>query len=343
MISYILRRFNLFFFTMLLLSVFAFSLCYLFPGNPLINLTGRFNATPEQLKVLTEQYAFDQNVIWQYFAYLQHIFSGDFGVSLSNQLAIAPTIAKLLPATVELSIVALFLAAIVGIPIGFVAAFYHRKLPDQIMLSFAMIGYSIPVFWLGLFAILVFSINLNWLPSSGNISLVYSIQQVTGIQFIDILVSDSPYRWQAFIDATKHMILPAAVIALAPATVFMRLARNAMLEVLNTNYIRSARAKGLTSSQVIYRHAIRNALVKMVQHVGLQFVHLITMAMITEVIFSWPGIGRWLIQSIYQRDFPAIQGGLLVLSSFIFTVHIIADLLYAAINPLVRGYKRYGS
>lgn len=159
---------------------------------------------------------------------------------------------------------------------------------------------------------------------------------------IDILLSDSPYQWQAFQDATLHMILPCLVVALAPATVFIRLARTAMLEVLETPYIRAIKAKGLSDSQILINHAIRNALVKVIRDVGLQFANLITIAMVAEVIFNWPGIGRWLIESIYQRDYTAIQAGLLVLSSFIFFVHIVIDLLYAALNPLARE-SSYGA
>jgi cationic peptide transport system permease protein len=342
MLIFTLRRLNLFFFTLLILSMFAFSLCYLFPGEPIINLTGQINASPETLLQLKQQYHFDENLFFQYISYLNHIFNGDFGLAMNNQLPINQVIAKLLPATIELSIVALFIAMFVGIPVGFIAAICHRKLLDNVILILSMIGYSIPVFWFGLIAILIFSIHLGWLPSSGSIGMLYEIDAVTGIQFIDILLSDNPYKWQAFKSATLHIILPATVIAVAPATIFMRLARTAMLEVLETNYIKSAQAKGLSFFKIIYRHAVRNALMKMILHVGLQFVHLVTFAMITEVIFSWPGIGRWLITSIYQRDYTAIQSGLLVLSSFIFIVHILTDFVYAALNPIVRG-NRFGS
>jgi cationic peptide transport system permease protein len=202
-----------------------------------------------------------------------------------------------------------------------------------------MLGYSIPIFWLGLLAILIFSIQLGWLPSAGRISLVYEIKHVTGIQFFDILMSDNEYKWQAFQNATLHIIMPASVVAIAPMTIFIRLARTSMMEVLESSYITAAKAKGLTLWQIIYRHAIRNALVNVIRHVGLQFANLVTLAMVTEVIFSWPGIGRWLIESIFQRDYTAIQGGLLALSSFIFIVHILTDFIYAALNPLARDRK----
>lgn len=339
MLIFTLRRLNLFFFTMLVLTILSFSLSFLFPGNSLINLTGQINATPEQLQDLALSYRQNEGLIYQYFAYLKHIFSGDFGLSMASQLPIKSEILNLLPATIELSIVALILAMAIGVPVGFIAAVKHSKATDNIILSFAVIGHSIPVFWLGLLAILVFSIQLSWLPSAGRLSLLYEINHVTGILFIDILLSNNEYKWQAFQDASAHIILPACVIAIAPATVFIRLARTSMMGVLDSSYIRAAKVKGLSFTQIIYRHAIRNAFVGVIRHVGLQFANLITIAMVTEVIFSWPGIGRWLIESIYQRDYTAIQSGLLALSSFIFIVHILTDFIYATLNPLARERK----
>lgn len=339
MLVFTLRRLSLFFFTMLVLTLLSFSLSFLFPGDALINISGAINATPNQLIALQKSYQTDNNIIWQYIAYLQHITDGNLGTSMASQSDISTEVLNLLPATIELSLVALLIAMFVGIPLGFIAAIKHNKVTDNLILSVSMIGYSIPVFWLGLLAILTFSINLGWLPSAGQISLLFEIKLVTGIQFIDILLSDSPYKWQAFSDATLHIILPACVIAIAPATIFIRLARTSMIEVLETSYIRAANAKGLTFQQLIFRHAIRNSLIKIIRHVGLQFANLVTIAMVTEVIFSWPGIGRWLIESIYQRDYTAIQSGLLVLSCFIFIVHILTDFIYAALNPLARGIK----
>jgi len=342
MLVFTLRRLSLFIFTMLLLTLLSFSVNFLFPGEAIINLTGAINATSTQLVEINNNYQTHRNIFWQYIAYISHIINGDLGLSMASQSEISAEIGNLLPATIELSLVALFIAMLVGIPLGFIAAIKHDKVTDNLILSVSMLGYSIPVFWLGLLAILVFSINLGWFPSAGQISLLFEIELVTGIQFIDILLSDSPYKWQAFTDATAHIILPACVIAVAPATIFIRLARTSMIEVLNTSYIRAASAKGLTFQQIIFRHAIRNALIKIIRHVGLQFANLVTIAMVTEVIFSWPGIGRWLIESIYQRDYTAIQSGLLVLSCFIFVVHILTDFIYAALNPLARGNK-YGA
>lgn len=337
MLIFTLKRLNLFFITLLVLSILSFSLSFLFPGDALVNRTGEINASAEQIVLLSEKHHIHDSIYAQYFSYLESILSGDLGLSMTSHMPINQDILSLLPATIELSLVALFIAMFFGIPIGFYAAIKHNKGADNVILSLSMIGYSIPIFWLGLLAILVFSIQLGWLPAAGQLSLIYEIEHTSGILLFDILLSNSSYKWQAFIDATQHIILPACVVALAPATVFIRLARTAMLEVLSTQYIRAAKAKGLTFNQIVFRHAVRNSLIMIVRHIGLQFANLVTLAMVTEVIFSWPGIGRWLIESIYQRDYTAIQSGLLVLSSFIFVVHILSDLIYAILNPLARS------
>lgn len=339
MFIFTLRRISLLIFTFILLTFLSFSLSFLFPGDSLVNLTGELNASTNRLASLGLAYRAESNIFIQYIAYLKHVFSGDLGISMASQLSVVDDIAKLLPATMELSIAALFIAMVVGVPIGFIAAIRHEKATDNAILTIAMLGYSIPVFWLGMLSILVFSISLGWLPAGGQISVLYEIKHVTGFQLFDILLSDSEYKWQAFQSATIHLILPAIVVAIGPTTIFIRLARAAMLEVLEKGYIKAAKAKGLTFNQIIVRHAFKNAMLRVIRDVGLQFANLITIAMITEVIFNWPGIGRWLIESIYQRDYTAIQAGLLVLSSFIFLVHMFTDFVYAIMNPLARGGK----
>lgn len=342
MLIFTLRRISLFFFTMLVLTLLTFSISFLFPGEQIVNISGQINASPEYLQLIALEYAKQESWIIQFWQYLIHLFNGNWGVSMSTQLPISQEILTHLPATIELTLFALLLAMVIGIPIGFLAAVRHRKKTDNVILSISMMGYSIPIFWLALLAILLFSIQLGWLPSAGQISLLYEIEQKSGFLLIDILLSDNPYKWQAFQNASAHMLLPACVIALAPATIFVRLARTSMLNVLETPYIKASKAKGLTFNQIIYRHAIKNALVNVIRDVGLQFANLVTLAMVTEVIFNWPGIGDWLIQSIYQRDYTAIQGGLLALSCYIFIIHILTDFIYAALNPKARELN-YGS
>mgnify|MGYP005989844953 CR=1 FL=1 len=342
MFSFTLRRLNLLFFTLLMLTIISFSLSYLFPGDALVNLTGQTNASAEKTAELAALYQMDNSVFHQYFAYLGQIFSGDLGLSMASQTPISKELAVFLPATIELCLVALFVALLFGVPLGFLAAITHKKPVDKIILTLAMIGYSIPVFWLALILILIFSITLSWLPSAGQLNLLFEIEHVTGFKFIDILLSDSPYKEQAFSDALAHIILPAITVAIAPMTVFIRLARTSMLDVLESNYIKAAKAKGLSSAHIIYHHGIRNSLVVIVRQIGLHFANLVTFAMIAEVIFDWQGAGSWLIESIFARDYTAIQAGLIALASFIFVVNILTDFLYAALNPLER-HKKYGS
>lgn len=341
MFTFLIRRLNLFFFTMLLLLFIAFELNFLFPGNTLSNFSGIINLSPEEQAFFSQLYRQEGNIFEQFWAYLGQVFQGNLGVSMTTGREISQEIFNYLPPTIELTIVALLTATIIGVPLGFIAALNHNKLIDRVILSISLLGHSMPVFWLGMLVITLFSITLSWLPSSGQINLLFEIPQVTGFMFVDIAISDIPYKWDAFKSAYYHIILPSFVVAAAPATVVIRLARTAMIDVVNTNYIKAAKAKGLSNLQIIYHHAIRNALLIIVRNIGLQFANLITIAMITEVIFDWPGIGRWLIEAIYQRDYTAIHAGLLILSSFIFLVNIIIDLIYALLNPLSRGH--YGT
>lgn len=342
MMNFALRRLNLLFFTLLMLTLVAFSLNYFFPGSPIVNITGLVNANEAQLAQYEQVYRMDQSVFFQYLAYLRELFNGNLGVSMSTQNPISSELVTYLPATIELSLAALLLAMIFGIPLGFIAAIFHNKLADKSILVLAMVGYSLPVFWLSLILILVFSIILPWFPSSGQLNLLFEIEQVTGFKLIDILISDSPYRWQAFSDALQHLVLPAIAVAVAPMTIFIRLSRTSMLEVLDSNYIKAAKAKGLSTTKIIYHHGIRNALVKIIRDMGLQFANLMTLAMIAEVIFDWQGAGSWLIDSIFQRDYTAIQGGLIALASFTFLINILADFIYAGLNPVER-YTRHGT
>ncbi|WP_068546789.1 ABC transporter permease [Thalassotalea crassostreae] len=342
MLIFTLRRLNLLFFTLLILSIVSFSLSYFFPGDALVNLTGVANNDEKQLADLAQIYKMDQSIFHQYFAYIEQIFSGNFGVSMASGEPVSKELLRYLPATIELCLVSLFIAMIFGFPLGFVAAIFHKKTIDKAILSFAMLGYSIPVFWLALIFILIFSITLSWFPSSGQLNLLFEIESVTGFLFIDILLSDTPYKYQAFQDALMHIILPSITVAMAPMTIFIRLARTSMLEVLESNYIKAAKAKGLSQAHIILHHGIRNSLVSIVRQIGLHFANLVTMAMIAEVIFDWHGAGSWLIESIFQRDYTAIQGGLIALATFTFIINILADFIYVAINPLQR-HKKHGS
>ncbi|TGE85793.1 peptide ABC transporter permease [Pseudoalteromonas sp. KS88] len=336
-LDYFLRRLGLLFFMMLTLSIFTFSLSYLFPGDALSNLSGISNTSFSQTSELQEKYHFNENYVSQYFAFLERIISGDWGLSFASGDNVFNHIVDLFPATLELSLYALIISVIVGVPAGIIASAYYKKWPDKLINSSTLAGYSMPVFWLALLLIMVFSLQLGWFPMSGRMGLLYEIPPNTGFILIDIALAGFPYSGMAMIDAVHHLTLPTIVLAMYPTTVLIRFTRESMLNVLEQNFIKTARAKGLNRAQLIVHHALRNALLPVIKQIGLQFSTLITLAMITEVIFSWPGVGRWLIDSIYQRDYPAIQGGLLAVSMFVILATIIAELTYTLFDPLSRN------
>lgn len=338
MINYILRRTVLLLFVMFSLTLLTFSLSYLFPGDPLVNLSGYQEITVNQLAYLEIKYKIDESIVTQYFAFLERVFNGDLGISFNSQSPIFEQLNRIFPATVELALYSLIVSMLVGIPLGILAAYYHGKLPDMAIISTSMVGYCLPVFWWALLTIMIFSLQLGWFPTSGRLGLVFEVPHITGFLLIDILKADIPYRFEAFVNALKHMALPTLVLSTYPTTVLIRYTRTSMLTVLETNYIKTAKAKGLSTFQVLLHHGLRNTLLPVIRLIGLQFSSLITLAMITEVIFSWPGVGRWLIDSIYQRDYPAIQGGLLAVSTSVILVTITSDVLYKWFNPISRTH-----
>lgn len=334
---FILRRLFLVSFVLFALSILAFSLYYLFPGDPLANLSGIRNPLDEQIPELEQRYLLHADYFSQYLAYLQRILQGDWGYSFVSQAPVLDEIFQVFPATLELAIFALTVAILVGLPLGVAAAAYPKKWLKKLIMGGTLLGYSTPIFWLALLLIMLFSLQLGWLPMSGRLSLLFEVPSVTGFMLVDILLSDIPYQWQAFNDALRHLFLPTIVLAMYPTTVLIRFTFNSLQDVLEQPYVKTARAKGLSRWQVLYRHALRNALLPVIRQVGLQFSNLLTLAMVTEVIFSWPGIGRWLIDSIYQRDYPAIQGGLLAVSCFVILATVCAELIYALANPVSRN------
>lgn len=336
MTLYLLRRLFLLAFVFIALSILAFSLGYLFPGDPLQNFTGLRNISAEQMPQLMAEYRMNDGYIQQYLAYLERIINGNWGLSFASQQPLLQEVQPLIPATLELAAYALLTSFFIGIPLGIVAAIKPDGALSKLISAIAVAGYSLPVFWLALLLIMIFSLALGWLPTAGRLGVLYEIPHQTGFMLVDILLSNSPYQREAMLNALQHLLLPTIVLATFPTTVMLRFTRDSMLEVWDQSYIKTARAKGLRRSQVLYRHGLRNALLPVIRQIGLQFSTLITLAMITEVIFSWPGIGRWLIDSIYQRNFPAIQSGLLIISTLVITVNMLTEVLHTLFNPLAR-------
>ena len=239
----------------------------------------------------------------------------------------------LFPATVELSLCALLLAILIGLPAGVVAGVKRGSVFDHGLMGISLTGFSMPIFWWGLLLIILFSGILQWTPVSGRISLLYFFPPVTGFMLIDSLLADQE---GAFASAASHLVLPTIVLGTVPLAIIARQTRSAMLEVLGEDYVRTARAKGLPPSRVIGLHALRNALIPVVTVIGLQVGLLFSGAILTETIFSWPGIGKWLVNSIYRRDYPSVQGGIVLIASVVMLVNLVVDLLYGLINPRIR-------
>lgn len=333
MLKVILRFFNLVVLTLLALSFFSFILIYLFPGDPLTNLSGIANPNPQQLEILNQTYHTDSAFLLQYWYYLIDLFSGNWGLSVSSGLSLADEVARTLPASIELSTYALILSFTIGLPLGFLAGLRHHKTTDYALLSASVLGYSIPVFWLAMLLILGFSLQLGWFPLSGRISLLYEVPRISGFMFLDIIWSDIDNKSEVILDAFRHLILPTLSIAAFTTTVTLRIMRRSIIETLNSEYIQAAVARGLTSRQIIMKHALKNALMPILPILAMQFTTLLTNAMIVEVIFSWPGIGNWLIQAIYQRDYPAIRVGMLAVSTLVVMFTMTIDLLLRLIDP----------
>jgi dipeptide transport system permease protein len=289
--------------------------------------------SPERHAQISAQLGMDRPMIVQYFDYLGGVLTGDFGTSIVSKKPVLDQFLTLFPATVELSFCAIIIAIALGIPAGVIAAIKRGSIFDQGLMGIALVGYSMPIFWWGLLLIILFSGTLQWFPVSGRISLMFYFPQVTGFMLIDSLISGQK---GAFASALSHLVLPSIVLATIPLAVIARQTRSAMLEVLSEDYVRTARAKGLSPFRVVGIHALRNAMIPVITTVGLQVGVMLAGAILTETIFSWPGIGKWILDSVFRRDYAVIQGGLLLIAAIIMTVNLIVDLLYGLVNPRIR-------
>ncbi|KOC90268.1 putrescine export ABC transporter permease SapB [Winslowiella iniecta] len=312
MIIYTLRRLVLLLTTLFMLTLVGFSLSYFTPNAPLQGAS-----------------LLDAWLFW-----FKGILQLDFGVSSINGQSINQQLREVFPATLELCLMAFSLALLVGIPLGIMAGVMRNKWPDKLISALALLGFSMPVFWLALLLTLFFSLNLGWLPVSGRFDLLYQVKTVTGFALIDAWLSDSPWRDEMLFSAFIHMILPVTALAVAPTTEVIRLLRISTSDVIDKNYIKAAATRGLSRFTVIRRHVLHNALPPVIPRLGLQFATMLTLAMITEVVFSWPGLGRWLINAIRQQDYAAISAGVMVVGGMVITVNVLSDILGAMTNPL---------
>jgi dipeptide transport system permease protein len=336
MLRFILTRVGLVIPTFIGITFLAFFLVRLIPGDPIETLAGERGIDPARHEMLRKEYGFDRPVLVQYAIYIGHLLRGDFGRSIITRDPVLSEFLALFPATVELSLCAILFALILGIPAGIVAAVRRNSVFDHGVMGISLTGYSMPIFWWGLLLILLFSVQLGWTPVSGRIAVHYFVEPVTGFLLIDTLLSDEK---GAFASAVSHLVLPTIVLGTVPLAVIARMTRSAMLEVLGEDYIRTARAKGLAPSRVIGVHALRNALIPVVTVIGLQIGVLATGAILTETIFSWPGVGKWLIEAINRRDYTVLQGGTLLIGIVVMAVNLLVDVTYGIINPRIRHMR----
>jgi dipeptide transport system permease protein len=319
--------------TFLGITVLAFFLIRLVPGDPIETMAGERGIDPARHEQLRKDFGLDQPMLVQYGRYVTRVLHGDLGRSMITRAAVLSEFATLFPATVELALCAMSFALILGLPAGILAATRRNSVFDHGVMGAALTGYSMPIFWWGLLLILLFSVELDLTPVSGRIAVQYYIEPITGFLLVDTLLHGDR---DAFVSALSHILLPAIVLGTVPLAVIARMTRSAMLEVLGEDYIRTARAKGLPASRVIWIHALRNALVPIVTVIGLQIGVLFTGAILTETIFSWPGVGKWLIEAIGRRDYPVLQGGTLLIGAVVMAVNLTVDLTYGLINPRIR-------
>ena len=333
MIQFILRRASLVVPTFLGVTLLTFALIHLVPGDPVEILAGERGIEPARHAALRADLGLDKPMLVQYGIYLGGVFQGDLGKSIITKESVLDEFLDRFPATIELSVCALIFALLAGLPAGVLAAVRRGTVFDHTVMGISLTGYSMPIFWWALLLILWFSVYLGWTPVSGRLSFQYFIEAKTGFMLVDTLLADEP---GAFVSAVRHLILPSIVLGTIPLAVIARMTRSSMLEVLGEDYVRTARAKGVSPFQVITVHALRNALIPVITVIGLQTGVLLAGAILTETIFSWPGIGKWLVESIYRRDYPAVQGGVLLVASVIITINLIVDLLYGLVNPRIR-------
>ena len=312
MIIFTLRRLLLLLITLLFLAMVGFSLNYFTPHAPLQGAS-LWNAW----------------VFW-----FESLLHWDFGVSSINGQSINEQLRNVFPATMELCLLAFGLALLIGIPVGMLAGITRNRWQDKLIGALALVGFSIPVFWFALLLTLFFSLTLGWFPVSGRFDKLYEVKSVTGFALVDAWLSDSPYREEMIVSAVRHIILPVITLAVAPTTEVIRLMRLSTSEVFDQNYIKAAATRGLSRFTILHRHVLHNALPPVIPRLGLQFSTMLTLAMITEVVFSWPGLGRWLINAIRQQDYAAISAGVMVIGSLVIIVNVISDILGAMANPL---------
>lgn len=339
MLQFILRRLGLVIPTFIGITLLTFAFVHMIPGDPVTIMAGERGISAERHAQLMAEMGLDKPLFQQYFHYVSNVLHGDLGTSLKSRISVWTEFVPRFKATLELGFCAMLFAVIVGIPVGVLAAVKRGSIFDHTAVGISLTGYSMPIFWWGMMLIMLVSVQLNLTPVSGRVSDTVFLDDslpLTGFMLIDTLIWGEPGDFK---DAVMHMILPAIVLGTIPLAVIVRMTRSSMLEVLGEDYIRTARAKGVSRMRVIVVHALRNALLPVVTVIGLQVGTMLAGAILTETIFSWPGLGRWLMDALQRRDYPVVQGGVLLVACMIILVNLLVDVLYGVVNPRIRHKK----
>jgi len=344
---YILRRFISVLPTLLGVAFIIFMFQRLIPGDPAVAMLGE-HATQENVERIREQFGLNRPAFLdrealrdgdlagffdsQFVRYLGRLVRLDLGTSIHRRIPVSETLTDRFPATLELALLSIFIALLIGLPVGIASASRRNSLLDGITMVGSLIGVSMPIFWLGLMEIMLFAIFLNWLPTGGRLTMSFDAD-ITHLLLIDTLLKGN---LPAFWDALKHIIMPALALATIPMAIIARMTRSSMLDVLQEDYIRTAKAKGLVERVVLYRHALKNAFLPVITIIGIQIGSLLAGAVLTETIFSWPGIGKWVYDSILARDYPIVQGVTLLIAVIFLLVNLLVDLSYALLDPRIK-------
>lgn len=331
MLSFIIRRAFSIIPTLLGVSIIIFLMLAITPGDPAELLLGE-RATEETLEAMREHLGLNEPLYVQYGMFLKRLIKFDLGETIWTRQKVWNEIKQRYPATIELSIAAMFLSCFFGIILGIISATKQYSWFDYMSMIASLIGVSIPVFWLGLVLMLVFSLYLGWFPMSGRMGIGIDLEIITNFYVLDAILTRN---WPALKDVLWHLTLPAVALSTIPLAIIARMTRSSMLEVLRQDYIKTAKAKGLGQTKIVLKHALRNGLIPVITVIGLQFGIMLGAAILTETVFAWPGVGKWIFDGVVKRDYMVIQGGTLVVAACFVIVNLIVDVLYAVINPRI--------
>jgi peptide/nickel transport system permease protein len=332
MFTYTMRRIASLIPVLFGMTLIVFAIIHAIPGDPAQVILGQ-RATKEAIETLTRELGLDRPWYIQYFDYIKALFQGDLGTSLRTRGPINEEIWPYLAATAELTLVAMIIAVVIGVNAGIISAWFSNSWFDYAAMVLALVGVSMPIFWLGLMGQWLFSIELGWLPTTGRENVRDPITSITNFYLLDSLLQG---RFDQFSEVFRHIILPSLALATIPMAIIARMTRSSMLEVMKSDYIRTARAKGLPMFWVVYKHSLKNAIIPVLTIIGLQTGLLLGGAILTETIFGWPGIGRYVYDAIGYRDYPVIQSGILIIAAIFVSINLVVDLLYAFVDPRIK-------